>query len=254
MKTIALFNQKGGVGKTTSAANIGAGLARLGKRVLLIDMDPQANLTYSLGLDPFSLDASIYELLDGKAALADTIRTRDGFDLIPAAIQLAGAELHFAGVPGREMLLRDVLQETAGYDYALIDCPPSLGLLTVAALTAAAGVLVPTLPAAADLRGLRLFLGTLEKLKAAGLNPGLQLVGIIVCQYDKRLNSHKQALEAIQAAGLPVILPPVPRSVRAQEAAGAKQPLTAYDPSGRVTGAYQEITGDIIKWLSQNPI
>ena len=192
MKTIALFNQKGGVGKTTSAANIGAGLARLGKRVLLIDMDPQANLTYSLGLDPFSLDASIYELLDGKAALADTIRTRDGFDLIPAAIQLAGAELHFAGVPGREMLLRDVLQETAGYDYALIDCPPSLGLLTLNALTACQTVYIPIQAELLPLQGLRQLMDTVELVRKR-LNPGIKITGVITTRRPRIIKDRFRA-------------------------------------------------------------
>ena len=256
MITIALANQKGGVGKTTSTLALGSLLAQSGRRVLLVDMDPQSSLTQWLGINPASSLADVIGGAEsGTLAMPAIIRQLSpGMDLAPSDLTLSACELGLVQRWGRENVLKAALSKVPDYDVCLVDCPPSLGLLTVAALTAAAGVLVPTLPAAADLRGLRLFLGTLEKLKAAGLNPGLQLVGIIVCQYDKRLNSHKQALEAIQAAGLPVILPPVPRSVRAQEAAGAKQPLTAYDPSGRGTGAYQEITGDIIKWLSQNPI
>ena len=246
MKTIALFNQKGGVGKTTSAANIGAGLARLGKRVLLIDMDPQANLTYSLGLDPFSLDASIYELLDGKAALADTIRTRDGFDLIPAAIQLAGAELHFAGVPGREMLLRDVLQETAGYDYALIDCPPSLGLLTLNALTACQTVYIPIQAELLPLQGLRQLMDTVELVRKR-LNPGIKITGVITTFYDPRKIMQRTVLERIgEQFGGKVFKSPIRVNVALAEAPGAGKTIFEYSPDSNGAADYLALCREIL--------
>ena len=246
MKTIALFNQKGGVGKTTSAANIGAGLARLGKRVLLIDMDPQANLTYSLGLDPFSLDASIYELLDGKAALADTIRTRDGFDLIPAAIQLAGAELHFAGVPGREMLLRDVLQETAGYDYALIDCPPSLGLLTLNALTACQTVYIPIQAELLPLQGLRQLMDTVELVRKR-LNPGIKITGVITTFYDPRKIMQRTVLERIgEQFGGKVFKSPIRVNVALAEAPGQGQTIFEYSPDSNGAADYLALCREIL--------
>jgi len=246
MKTIALFNQKGGVGKTTSAANIGAGLARLGKRVLLIDMDPQANLTYSLGLDPFSLDASIYELLDGKAALADTIRTRDGFDLNPAAIQLAGAELHFAGVPGREMLLRDVLQETAGYDYALIDCPPSLGLLTLNALTACQTVYIPIQAELLPLQGLRQLMDTVELVRKR-LNPGIKITGVITTFYDPRKIMQRTVLERIgEQFGGKVFKSPIRVNVALAEAPGAGKTIFEYSPDSNGAADYLALCREIL--------
>jgi len=246
MKTIALFNQKGGVGKTTSAANIGAGLARLGRRVLLIDLDPQANLTYSLGLDPFSLDASIYELLDGKAALADTIRTRDGFDLIPAAIQLAGAELHFAGVPGREMLLRDVLQETAGYDYALIDCPPSLGLLTLNALTACQTVYIPIQAELLPLQGLRQLMDTVELVRKR-LNPGIKITGVITTFYDPRKIMQRTVLERIgEQFGGKVFKSPIRVNVALAEAPGQGQTIFEYSPDSNGAADYTALCQEIL--------
>jgi len=246
MKTIALFNQKGGVGKTTSAANIGAGLARLGKRVLLIDMDPQANLTFSLGFDPYNIDVSIYELLDGKAALADAIRTRDGFDLIPAAIQLAGAELHFAGVPGREMLLRDVLQETAGYDYALIDCPPSLGLLTLNALTACQTVYIPIQAELLPLQGLRQLMDTVELVRKR-LNPGIKITGVITTFYDPRKIMQRTVLERIgEQFGGKVFKSPIRVNVALAEAPGQGQTIFEYSPDSNGAADYTALCQEIL--------
>lgn len=253
MQTLAFANQKGGVGKSTSALTLGSLMAAAGRRVLLVDTDPQASTTQAAGIVS---DSSLADVIGGSEAgslaITETIKpVHPGLDLVPGDLALASCELGLTQRWGREIVIKAALASVTGYDVCLIDCPPSLGLLTVAALTAAQGVICPTLPAAPDLRGLKLFLGSLEKLRKAGLNPALQLAGVIVVQFDRRLTAHNQALETLLAAGLPVLMPPVPRSIRVQEAAGAKVPLPTYDPNGRTTAAYQEITKEVIKWLDR---
>lgn len=252
MITIAIANQKGGVGKTLSALTLGSLLAATGRHVLLIDLDPQSSLTQSAGISSpaNSLADVIGGAEPGTLALPAIIQTiSPGLDIAPSDLTLAGCELGLVQRWGREQVLAGALAGLDGYDLVLIDCPPSLGLLTVTALTAANHVIIPTQPAAADLRGLKLFLGTLDKIRAAKLNPGLNLIGVIITQYDGRLLAHKEALEVLEAAGLPVLMPPVPRAVKAQEAAGAKVPLTTYDPNGRATAAYVEIANNLLARL-----
>lgn len=252
MLITAIANQKGGVGKTLTTLTLGALLADSGQRVLLIDLDPQSSLTQSAGINAptNSLGDVIGGAEPGPLAMPAIIQTiTPGLDLAPSDLTLAGCELGLVQRWGREQVLAGALAGLDGYDLVLIDCPPSLGLLTVAALTAAHNVIIPTLPAAADLRGLKLFLGTLDKIRQSGLNPGLNLTGVIITQYDNRLLAHKEALDVLEAAGLPVLLPPVPRSVKAQEAAGAKLPLPTYDPNGRVTAAYSDIATNLLaRW------
>lgn len=254
MQTIAIANQKGGCGKTTTTLALGAGLAETGRRVLLVDIDPQSSLTQWLGVHPNG--GGLADVLGGADPGSQTMAgiiqpVKPGLDLAPADIALSGCEVNLVQRWGREFVIKSALEQVANnYDVALLDCPPSLGVLTIAALTAAQGVIVPTLPAAADLRGLRLFLDTLQKVRAA-LNPGLDLAGVVVVQFDKRLTAHNMALDALQSAGLPVWLPTVPRSVRVQEAAGVHDALTEYDPSGKATAAYNELTNEVIKWLTK---
>lgn len=253
MQTIAIANQKGGTGKTTTALTLGSILASRGLRVLLLDMDPQSSLTQWLHID--GAGNSLAEVLGGAQAgqvkLTDIIRpVSERLDLAPGDIALAACELGLVQRLGREAVLKRALANLNNYDLSIIDLPPGLGLLTVNGLAAAEGVIVPTLPAAADLRGLRLFLDTLATVQN-DLNPGLELIGVIPIQFDSRLTAHNQALDLLAGAGLPV-LPSVPRSVRVQEAAGVFQALPDYDPSGKPAAAYELITNEVQSWLKKS--
>lgn len=255
MITIAIANQKGGVGKTTTAAAMGAILADRGQRVLLVDMDPQGSLTQGLNITP-PAGASLADVIGGASQgskqITQVIKHVDGFQnlyIAPASIDLAACELGIVSRIGRENILARELQRVKisdMIDVCIIDCPPALSLLTVNALAAARFVIVPTLPAAADLRGVRLFMDTVEQMR--DLNPALELLGVLVVQYDPRLLAHNDALDTIKGAGLR-ILGTIPRSVKAQEASAAGVPVTHYDPSGKPSEAYNKFMKGIIKWL-----
>lgn len=255
MITFAVSNQKGGVSKTTTALTLGALLAETGRRVLLVDLDPQSSLSSGLGVD--APGHSMAEVLGGsepgRASLAAILQEiRPGLCLAPSDMALASCELGLTTRLGREMVLRQALASVSKrFDVVMVDCPPSLGLLTINGLAAATAVITPTLPSAPDLRALGLFFETLEKVKA--INPSLQLAGIIVSQYDSRLSAHREALEILTRSAGPLWLPPVPRSVRVQESSGQKTTLLDYDPNGKVLAAYQSIlTEGTVPWLKRN--
>lgn len=249
MKTIAIAVQKGGTGKTTTAFNVGYELTQKGKRVLLVDMDPQANLTTDI--TSMEIPKTIADVFGfrtpGKLTLADVRLAYSGkLDLIPGSIDLAQSEMYLTGRLGRENILKKALVPVSGpYDYCLIDTPPSLGLLTINALSAASCVLVPILPAAHDLRSLQLFLQTIQDMRE--INPELSLLGVILNRYDKRLQLHRQAAEELRAAGLPLVEPFITQSVRITEAAGEHKPLLKYDPKNPNNEAYSAIADLIIQ-------
>ena len=197
MKIIAVLNQKGGVGKTTTVLNLGVALSRLGKKVLLVDLDPQSHLTYSIGLPAHELEATIYELLKGECRLGEVMQSREGIDIVPASLELSGADIELSGVLGREALLKDALNGCADYDYAILDCPPSLGILTLNALVAANEVYIPIQTEFLSLQGMSKLIETVDVVKRK-LNHGLVIGGAICTLYDHRKSLNKEVVDRIR--------------------------------------------------------
>jgi chromosome partitioning protein len=241
MKIICLASQKGGVAKTTSTHALGSLLAERGRSVLLVDLDPQSSLTNAAGIDD-AADHSMAEVLIEGSALAGIIQTvAPGLDIAPSDIRLAEAELQLVGKIGREVVLKDALGPLRGrYDYVLIDCPPSLGLLTVNAMTAASDLLIPARAEYLSLRALVLLLSTINEVRAK-LNRDLNIIGILVTFHDTRVLHHAEVLEAWRLAELPVLSMMVRRTVRAAEAPAFKQAINEYDPTSPATAAYREL-------------
>ena len=240
-QTIACANQKGGVGKTTTVVNLASYLALGTHRVLVIDLDPQGNATSGLGVDRSSIERSMYDAIVDDAPLRDLIiqGTAEGVDIVPSAIALAGAEIELAAVSARERRLRRLVAPVAErYDVIFIDCPPSLGLLTVNALTAADAVLIPLQCEYYALEGLTQLLATIDLVRD-NLNPRLDLDGIVLTMYDARTNlSADVAAEARRHLGDVVYETVIPRSVRLSEAPSHGLPITRYAPDSRGALAY----------------
>jgi chromosome partitioning protein len=245
----AIVNQKGGVGKTTTAINLGAAIAELGRQVVLIDLDPQANTTSGLGFDVRRRRSTVYTLLSGDAVIDDVAvpTSTPGLHLVPAELALAGAEIELASMAGRESRLRDALAELGGgFGHVLIDCPPSLGLLTLNALAAADEVLVPVQAEYYALEGLGHLLYTLQLVRQ-DLNPRLQVAGILLTQFDARTTLAWDVLTEIRA-NYPdkVFRTLIPRNVRLSEAPSHGRPITEYDPACRGATAYRELAKEVL--------
>ena len=246
--TLAIANQKGGVAKTTTVASLGAALAEQGKSVLIVDLDPQACLTFSLGIDPEDLELSVHHVLTKNIDVAEVIiSTEDGVDLLPATIELARAEADLLTRTGREYVLRAALEEVEGYDWVLLDCPPSLGVLTVAALTAADAVLIPLQCETLSHRGVGQLLDTVHDVRRF-TNRSLAVWGVLPTLYDGRTNHAKAVLEAIsETYDLDVIEPPIPKSIRFAEAPAAGRSILATARRTRGADAYRDVAANLIQ-------
>ncbi len=246
-RVIAVANQKGGVAKTTSVASLGAALAEQGQRVLLVDLDPQACLTFSLGIDPEDLEISVHHVLTkGMSATEVILETEDGVDLLPATIELARAEADLLTRTGREYVIRTAVEELEDYDWVLLDCPPSLGVLTVAALTAATAVLIPLQCETLSHRGVGQLLDTVHDVKRF-TNRGLEVWGVLPTLYDGRTNHARTVLETISDTyDLQVIEPPIPKSIRFAEAPAAGRSILRTSRSNKGAQAYREVATNLL--------
>jgi chromosome partitioning protein len=249
-KVYALANQKGGVGKTTTAVNLGAYLALRGKRTLVVDIDPQANATSSLGFDKQAIEPSIYHALLREVPISRLILLTDRvhLDLVPSSPALAGAEVELVPQLAREFRLREALSPVLGrYDYVLIDCPPSLGLLTVNALAAAHGVLIPIQCEYLPLEGVGLLLKTINLVRQR-LNPRLGIAGLIMTMYDGRTNLAQQVVAEVRTHfPKQVFRTVIPRSVRLSEAPSHGQTILQYAPSSPGALAYQALADEVLR-------
>jgi chromosome partitioning protein len=249
-RIIALCNQKGGVGKTTSTINLGAALAELGRRVLLVDFDPQGALSVGLGLQPHQLDRTAYNLLMERGVTIDDILLKTGvagMDLLPSNIDLSAAEVQLVGEVAREQTLARALAPIVeDYDYVLIDCQPSLGLLTVNALTAADGVIVPLECEFFSLRGVALLIDTIDKVRER-LNPELKLDGILATMYDGRtLHGREVFSRVLEAFGDTVFDTVITRTVRFPETTVAGEPIISWAPTSAGAIAYRTLALEVL--------
>jgi chromosome partitioning protein len=240
-RTIAIANQKGGVGKSTTAVNLGASLALIGRRVLVVDIDPQGNATSGVGVDKDSVDLCVYAVLLGGVDAADTICKTEvpGLDVIPATLNLAGAEIELVSVLSRETRLKQALAAVLDrYDYVLIDCPPSLGLLTLNALTAADELLIPVQAEYYAMEGLSTLTSVVERVRAF-LNPTLRIGGVLITMFDGRTKLAVEVLDEVNAH-FPdqVFRTQIPRNVRLSEAPSYGKPAALFDLRSRGAQAY----------------
>jgi chromosome partitioning protein len=264
VRSIAVMNQKGGVGKTTTVVNLGAALAALGRRVCLVDLDPQAHATLHLGVDPHPDQPSIYDVLTERKSLGDVRRQlSENLWLVGSSLDLAGAEIELAGVVGREVILRDKLRDDAGqFDYLLVDCPPSLGILTLNALTAVGEVFIPLQPHFLALHGLSKLLETID-LVAARLNGPLRLTGVVLCMYDVSTRLAAEVSEDVERFLGAARDRPSPwseartfhtrirRNVRLAEAPGHGQSIFQYAPQCHGAEDYRQLAAEVVEAEAQ---
>jgi len=250
-RVVAVCNQKGGVGKTTTTINLGAALAEFGRRVLLVDFDPQGALSVGLGIQPHELEATVYNLLMERGASPAEIVVKTcvaGMDLLPSNIDLSGAEVQLVHEVGREFVLGGVLEPLLpDYDVVLIDCQPSLGLLTVNALACARGVLVPLECEYFAMRGVALLTETIEKVSRR-INPSLNMDGLLATMYDSRtLHSREVLTRVVDRFGDEVFHTVISRTVRFPDATVAGEPITSFDPASTGASSYRELAKEVLE-------
>lgn len=250
-RIIAITNQKGGVGKTTTVINLAACLAEAGKKVLAVDMDPQGNSSSGLGLQKDKLKNTVYELMIGSAEIEDCLyeSSMKGLSLLPSTVHLAGAEVELIGVPESQFVLKKQLDKLReAYDYIMIDCPPSLNLLTINALAAADTVLVPIQCEYYALEGLSQLLYTIG-LVQKGLNPALEIEGVVFTMYDVRTNLSLQVVENVkQHLKQNIYKTIIPRNVRLAEAPSHGLPIILYDSRSTGAESYRQLAGEVIRY------
>jgi chromosome partitioning protein len=248
-RVVAIVNQKGGVGKTTTAINLAAAMAEVGRQVVLIDLDPQGNSSSGLGFDVRRQRQTVYQLLSGEAVIDEVALPTSvpGLHLVPSDLSLAGAEIELATQPEREFRLRSALGELrGGFGHVIIDCPPSLGLLTLNALTAAQEVLVPVQCEFYSLEGLGNLLYTLQLVRQR-LNADLRLLGIVMTQFDPRTTVAWEVVEEVRRVyPAEIFATLIPRNVRLSEAPSHGRPITEYDPSCKGAIAYRELAKEVL--------
>lgn len=244
---IALANQKGGVGKTTTAINLGAALSKKGKKVLLIDIDAQGNATSGVGIDKSEIENDVYQVIVNGVAIQDAIIATEHFDIVPATLDLAGAEIELASLMARETRLKSALDEIKdNYDYILIDNPPALSLLTINAFTAANSILVPVQTEYYALEGLGQLLNTIEQVQKH-FNPNLHVEGVLLTMYDVRTNLSKQVTEQVREYfGDKVYQTMIPRNVRLSEAPSFGQVIFDYDPKSAGADYYNKLAEEVL--------
>ena len=248
-RIIAVANQKGGVGKSTTAINLSACLAEKGKKVLAIDMDPQGNLTSGLGVDKDSVEKSIYELIIGEVDIKEVINKEvlENLDIIPTSIDLSAAEIELIGVDDKEYILRNAIDQVKDqYDFVIIDCPPSLSMLTINAMTTADSVIVPIQCEYYALEGLSQLIHTVELVKDR-LNSKLEIEGVVFTMYDARTNLSLQVVENVKDnLNQNIYKTIIPRNVRLAEAPSYGLPINLYDPKSKGTESYMLLAEEVI--------